>query len=64
MAEQDDFNREADDAVYDERGVPRDPDAYPDSDEARAFAAQWMEAEELGVDPATLDLLDSGKLEL
>jgi len=64
MHEQDDFNREADDAIYDEHGVPRDLDAYPDSEEAKAVLARMAEAEGLGVDPATLDLLDSGDLGL
>ena len=64
MNEQDKANREADECVWRADGSPRDPDGYPDGDEAREALAQWMEAEVLGVDPSTLDMLDSGNLEL
>jgi len=62
--EQNEFNRRADEALYDERGYSREPDLYPDGDEAQRVLAHWQEAEALGMDPATLDLLDSGHLEL
>ena len=62
--EQERFNTEADDALCGADGIPRAPDPYPDTDEARAFMARMAEAEALGVDPSTLDLLDSGDLGL
>lgn len=58
------FNREVDDVLYDARGRLRDPDVYPDSLEGRAELARWQEAEAMGMDPATVDLLDSGQLGL
>ncbi len=64
MNDQDRFNTEIGEALYDEHGIPREPDTYPDTAEARAFEAQWAEAEALGVDPSTLHLLESGNLEL
>jgi len=64
MNEQDTFNREIDDVLYDEDRSAGELDTYPDSDEARAFVAEWAEAEALGVDPVTLHLLESGSLEL
>jgi len=64
MDERDEFNRQADDALYGPDGTPREADVYPDSDEAVAIIEQWQEAEALGVDPATLHLLETGGLEL
>ncbi len=64
MNDQDAFNREIGEALYDEHGVPREPDTYPDTAEARAFMDEWAEAEALEVDPSTLHLLESGNLEL
>jgi len=62
--EQGEANREVDECVWRADGSPNDPDGYPDGDEARGALAQWMEAQVLGVDSSTLDMLDSGNLEL
>jgi hypothetical protein len=64
MGDDEQANAEIDGALYGEDGVPNDPDPYPDSDEARVFMARLQEAEALGVDPVTLDLVDSGDLGL
>ena len=66
MDDRDCFNTEAEYVLLDALGESGsiDADPYPDSDEARAFADRLAEAEALGVDPSTLDLLDSGDLEL
>jgi len=64
MDEQVVFNREVDNVLYDAAGHPRDPDVYPDSPEGRAELARCQEAEVLGVDPSTVDLLGSGQLGL
>jgi hypothetical protein len=62
--EQDEANAQADDALYNGRSRPREPDPYPDTGEAQAFVAQWAKAEVLGLDPATLHMLEAGCLEL